>query len=842
MSPQENYLAVVTSHTVHILLLPDSSHLTAPEAEPLKPKAWQLGPTIHVTSKSAIARALFHPLGVNGCTLVTVTEDADVRLWEFNSSDRWTFDSPTLSIDLKKLADGISLDQDFTACTAGTKPGFSPDAIEMQVASACFASQGSGGWSAMTLWVAMCEGDVYALCPLLPNKWAPPPTLITSLSVSIVSKVAAIEDDPEVSPRAKQLVQQQLDWMAELDTQNPTFSESSLPGEPAAEVFKRPTKPGAVPKLQGPFEIALTPQSEGDDDMDNELTDIFVIGEKLDTNDLVIGENSNFSIDNNDEINREGLCLSVVCLLSASGQLRACLDTNGVEAQWLPPPRKMSSTSQPMSTEVDNEDYELLCFQTLSTLYQYEVVEESWPMFSPDVLSRYAFYVTHASSITYISLAPWVSRLATELDESGDSTGEAAPGSDFRIELLTKGQNSERERLYAKELTHDNAPLAATTALRDPDLGYMLLSATPFEPVCVVLNPPEEDLPVDETRFLASAEDDAFSTPTLARADSPSPTDERKPIEWREQPRPLFMPPYAFEQPSALPQWLEQLRTSKHRLLVDKEVRLSPATLGLFTEVHRILAEETSRINKAAAELFRKAHSLQQELHTQIIKAKEIRDRVDEQAGLDNSDPGGERFTKNDRVEARLAAARTRQEKLAERLDVLRKKVARVGARPLSDKEKAFVQEVHTMHANIIGTLSADGNGESSSNTGTATPSLLSSFVAVSPSSNTDSISITGKIKTPKQRYDEVMALKDELLNQVNEAQKTVALSSEAENDGMGGVGMGESFSSSVSTYSNLRIPTDVRKAKLTQVRNLLERETALVEGVKARVERLSLG
>ncbi len=62
ISPQENYMAILTTHTVHIAILPDSSQLTASDTGPLKLKTMTLGPTTHVTSQAAIASALWHPL------------------------------------------------------------------------------------------------------------------------------------------------------------------------------------------------------------------------------------------------------------------------------------------------------------------------------------------------------------------------------------------------------------------------------------------------------------------------------------------------------------------------------------------------------------------------------------------------------------------------------------------------------------------------------------------------------------------------------------------------------------------------------------------------------------
>jgi nucleoporin NUP82 len=113
-------------------------------------------------------------------------------------NNHWSFDRPTLAIDLKKLVDGTSLDEDFAPSGFGQNKGFSADSVDMEVASACFGGHGydeEDAWASMTLWIAMRPGDVYALCPLLPGKWKAPPVTIPSLTTSIVLKLAAIGDD-----------------------------------------------------------------------------------------------------------------------------------------------------------------------------------------------------------------------------------------------------------------------------------------------------------------------------------------------------------------------------------------------------------------------------------------------------------------------------------------------------------------------------------------------------------------------------------------------------------------------------------------------------------------------
>jgi nucleoporin NUP82 len=755
MSPYANFMAILTAHTVRIILLPDPSHLTAPTVDAIKPKSWSLGPTTHADDRSPVASALWHPLGVNGSSLVTVTKDAVVRMWELSQKDRWSFDAPTLTIDLQKLADGISLDQNFSANDGGTK-GFSPDSFEMDVAAAAFAGRGSGGWSPMTLWIAMRGGDVYALCPLLPTQWAPPPTLIPSLSISIVGNLGAIEDDPSVSEQAKLLAQQQLDWMSDLDNQEPRVVEGP-PGEPPTEIYTRPSRPGVVPRLQGPFVLDSSPKSE--DDLDLELTDIYVIGEKLDTDELMFGEDEELEMEGTEG---EGLSLSVICLLSSSGQVQICLDVEGIQAQWLPPRNKSRTMGRLVGSPT------LLTFTTLDTLNPLEVTEDAWPVFSTDITSRYSFYITHPSSITYISLSPWVFRLENELQ------GDSEAGSDFRINLLVNGQASTRERLYNSTAQGDTQlPLSAAVAIQDPDLGYFLLSATPFGPIALIFETPEDD-------FL----------PIRSASPSFSKDAEVQPLEFFE-PRPVYQPSHAFEDSSALPTFIERLRTSRHKTIMNQEIRLSPLTLQLFTEAHQILSDETHRLGIAASEVFRRCVKLQDELKEQITKANEVKARVEAITGEDSGE-GSESEPNNAAIEKRLQEAKERGEALSRRLENMRKTVNKATSRELSKKEQDWVKEVKALDAGIFRSADqADG---------------------------------PNRAKQIMERYQKVMELKAEL------AEQAKVLEAPA----------GEREGSPSLSGADLRIPSELRRVKIGQVKSLLDRETALVEAVKSRLERLA--
>jgi nucleoporin NUP82 len=608
----------------------------------------------------------------------------------------------------------------------------------------------------MTLWIAMREGDVYALCPLLPEKWSPPPTLVPSLSVSIVAKVAAIEDDPEIPAKSKFLAQQQLAWMSDIDIQEPAHVETAI-GEAPVEVYSRPSKPGRIPKLQGPFDFDLAPE-ESEDELDGLLSDIYVIGAKVDGDELMFGEEDELEMEDGDS--GAGLSVGIVCVLTSSGRLSICLDLDGIEAQWLP---KLKSKTSRFIEEADPPS--LLTFQVLDTLRNEEVGDNNWPTFSHDYNSRYSFYITDISSVTFISLTPWVFRLENELNDS-------TAGTDFRVDLLAKGQNTTRERVYSQRPDEQAAPLAASIVIQDPDLGYFLLTANPRGPISINFESPDFDYPILPKK-------------------SESPTYElesEKPLILCE-PRPVYQPAASFEEKSALPLLLEKLRHSKYKRLLKEEVRLSPATLTIMTDAHKVLSEETHRLGTAAAELFRRCQKLQIELKSQIQQTTDVAHRVDAISGKDVGDDSVA-VSINEALEHRIRAATENQRKLSERIEALKKRQARGTNRELSDREKAWVEEVGVVESKIIPPTQGRDQGEKAAN-------------------------------EPWKRYEEVESLKEELLEQVQRL-------------------AGEAEQTPVASPS-VKVPSEIRKAKIGQVMSLLDRETALVEGAKSRLERLSL-
>ena len=258
-----------------------------------------------------------------------MTADAAVRLWELKKESRGSFDSPTLDIDLRKLHFATSGQDDVSSETLGTNRGFSLDNLGMEVASACFGGTGSdeeSGWSAMTLWVAMSEGDVFALCPLLPSRWQPSSTLIPSLTATIAAR-NAFRESSELSVEEDQIYQAQFEWLKDIDNQEP-FMVTGKNEFTEIPIFARPSIYNAAPKLQGPFRIL-----PGDIEDSLDLATIHVIAAKLDADELL-------GLDEDEELfeppDIPGISASIVCLITVYGQVFICLDLAGVEGQWLP--------------------------------------------------------------------------------------------------------------------------------------------------------------------------------------------------------------------------------------------------------------------------------------------------------------------------------------------------------------------------------------------------------------------------------------------------------------------------------------------------------------------------
>lgn len=679
-------MAIVTAHTVHIAVLPDPSHLSAADITPIRLKTYQLGPTTHVIPESPVISALWHPLGIHtnigGC-IVTITADAAVRVWELDRNNHWSFDRPTLAIDLKKLVDGTSSDEDFSPLGFGKNKGFSADSFDMEVASACFGGatqEGEDAWAPMTLWIAMRPGDIYALCPLLPSRWQAPFAAIPSLSAAIIPKLAAMEADPPDSEEVEDEMiacRQQYEWLKEIDTQD---HPANLPeSDPLSdmEIFNRPSNPSAIPRLQGPFQFDAGEQVD-----DLNVTDLIVIPAKLDMEALMTGEDDEGVLEENTQ---EGLSATVICISTTSGRVHICLELDGVEGQWLP--RAISNTFRTSLSE----PADLVLVESLDTVRENLRESSSWPTFTRDIYSRYSFFLTTANNVSFISLSAWAQRLETEL-QSEDTSGSA-----FRLNVLCDGSIALRELVIQlnendPSLNEEPRHLSTSLVFSDYDLGYLLLTYRGSSAQAAVLDEPSHvKLP-------------SVGESLRTEADS---------LQYHQRFKPRRAPyqvPAIFYADVPLKSFGEENVPHRHRNMLREQVRLSPSTLDLIAAAHRVLAAHTGVLERAAADLFRRCERLHGEMREQLEDVAKVAERIKNvSSSIDEDGQRQEGSRSEEALNERLKRAKKRQEQLVQRYSSVRSKITKLGGRPLSDKEQAWVGEVGTLSDSIDEIESTDG-------------------------------------------------------------------------------------------------------------------------------------
>ncbi|KAF2660306.1 hypothetical protein K491DRAFT_589345 [Lophiostoma macrostomum CBS 122681] len=654
VSPGGDLMAVSTSHTVHVVVLPDSSLLDAEDTGPIKVRTFQIGPVAHVREESSVASVLWHPLGYHGHCLITITREGVVRLWETNRADRKSFMDPSLSIDLKKLANAESDQADLSASKYGAPKGFSPDAFELEVASACFGDfpdqEGVHGWAPMTLWIAMVEGDVYALCPLLPSKWqlqesAGVSTVLQTLATSINADFVDVQENTDATPEEVETAQRQLQWLFDL-VYKEAFQEQ-LPSGESLQVFARPDSVPACPLLQGPFQIN---QSE---DEYFELSDIIVFSLKT------------FSESDEEEL-VEGLPAAVICLLTDSSKIHICLDLLGVVGRWLPSENR---------TAFDTSAHELNLVETV--VLSNEQKSSFNQSITPDVHTDFSFFVSSTGGTYYISLESWIRKLEEEL---ADPQSERI---DFRLSRLLDSAATQVDACIQRSpksgVAEDGTVEQVTSCVvvEDGNVGYLVLTVQGNEPQAVILDAPEDVIQTPEG--LAESMDAAGI-----------------PIQTRE----LFAPSKDLWSPLHFLQIKDHLIPARHSAPSKEEIRLSPANLDILMNAHKALSQDTHRLQTAVADLFVRCQRLRDEFHDQVVRTAKLADKIDESTGGDGAGSGGDSYS-SAKIEDRLERVKAKQDALNARYDTIRRKMAHVGGAELSEKEAKLVETLQVMERSL---------------------------------------------------------------------------------------------------------------------------------------------
>lgn len=820
ISPSGSFLAICTEHTVHVAVLPPSSRLSEHDPSPLKLKTYQLGPTIHVIPESPLASVLWHPLASSSTAtdcIVTITSEAAVRVWEIDRSNKWSFERPALAIDLRKLADGVSCDQDFEPSGFGKTRGFSVDDFDMEVSSACFGGSGKSDedpWAAMTLWVAMRNSDIYALCPLLPSQWRPTLTTIPALSTAAVSRIASVSSE-NPSQDERKAADQQYEWASELDREA-TQLVDSVDGLVQHELCLRPQNPSAIPRLQGPFSV-----QPPDDDTDIEISDIFVFPAILDEQNILSGED-----DEDDFLNTSGIVpFTTICVATLDNELWFAIDLDGVSGQWLPK-KGRSAFGLPSA---DAKELTLIDTFALDDSVAGNVA--NWPIFTVDVVHNYSIFLTTTNRVYSLSLNDWITRLAAELTE----TELEDPGFKTRLETSTSSAICITNKVLETS-EQSSESLSAPAIIDDTGLGYFLLTSTLNTPYAVSF---------DQAHLRASTIEPSSPELTAAspsrligRASEQATDDDVAALPSRSPyvPAPIFYVNHL--QP--LENLRQRLPPNLKRVLVEKPMRLSPFTLEIMTAAHRTVSVQTSVLENAASELFRRCERLKEELGDQVKQMTELAQRLQRlQPGGEDDEKGEAKTAKNH--QDRITEAKEKQAKLVARYEALRRTVGRLGGRKrdLSSKETIWIDEIDVLASAVgVGSESEqDRQDTDRARLDARFDTVRQDIVRASRSIGINTLSQVKKLSSSLLEESRKVEKQSPALDQsVSSLSASTSLSRSRAS-----IGTGVSSAGSGSGSALFGVSSRLQKERIADVMAMVERESAVIDAVVQRLDKLKV-
>lgn len=765
VSPDGQLLAVVTTHTCHVCILPPRSHLASDDTSALRLKAFQVGPTAHVLEQSPLVSILWHPLSVRGLqSLVTVTKDACVRLWELDLNDRYSFDQAQVAYDLKKLANATSITSNVTTSRFGVNRTFSPDEAEMAVAAACFG--GSGGyeehsWASMTLWIAMAEGDVYAICPLLPSRFALPTNALPSLSTQVIAAAQLNASEIDVSASDLRKSNDHKAWVADLDSQDPLPASNDY-----YEVFVRPSRPGPVPKLQGPFQLSS-------DQTSLNIAGIHVIAPSV---------NQSYLFDEVDDsiYDVEGASIGIVCLATTNGQVLVSVLLEDVTPEWLP-------QKQSRAIGLDDEDV----VGELLVLHKAELStggSAGSSAFTASPVDRHEVLVTSSAGVQALDFKPWLFALEDELSGNGPS------GADFRLQMLLESASTTVKTIISAGNASSFVSPTAALAIAEPGSDLIVLSTTSTGPHAAVLE-------------VATNAAHPFE-PELLTLPAP-------------EPRESYQPPPVFFQTSEL----SRTMSAKHsnpamKVELAKQVRAKPETLQLLTETHRVLSQETHRLGLAAADLFRRCDRMRIELQDQVSKVHEISEKA--QATIEGTSERIEGTSEEDTsidaaISGRILRIQSNSKAMEDRIKQLRSDILRLGSEELSIKERSYLDEVQHLKK-LIGSNTDISSVEAPVDPGSIVhlPDHENENETSQNADDIDSSSFSSRLQAAELvKQGLIEAIDNTVDKQTAQESPAIRAGSEGENE--------------------------YKKKKLGRVLEMLERETALIDAVTARLAHLGV-
>ncbi|KAN0132495.1 hypothetical protein V8E53_009511 [Lactarius tabidus] len=632
LNPTGKLLAVAGTFQVAVIVLPRPGFMRLVPTS-VDCKSIQVGQYFHASSSSPpIAKIQWHPWGEAGSTLMVMTVDGKLREYD-------------ISVDADEPLQVVSFVPD-------RKPNKSFNAVddtEREVASFTLG-KGKADWGPLTIYAVMKSGDVYAVCPYMPQNASIPSSYIHALECFVAAKQEYLSQNPSSQSQSLSTTYSyQHKYISALLKQLPPGTVFPATSRPV--LLHPPTTVKSPPLRQGPFLLQPAPR-------------ILDGGEGGDATDILY-----LAFDKDEETDDDGETerLGVVLVVAQDGKVDVCLDVDKVEARW--ENRQSTSAELPMLAVYETIDLGLI--KVLSTIQppSLDLLQGNSPVFLADPIHEDTVYVYHAFGVHAIHLDKMLRSLSSALHSV---TGGAE---DALLTALRSPVTAEVQPIvttFSVERKASN-PVISVIVPNDLYLSYSLFVLTSsMRVVSFSLNMRSGDLVKDEPKSTVPA--DRLLKPA---GEAPAYTSLLGTKPWQ--------PPTSLSSTGLPP-------TPRLATPGTKDFRITPDTLRFLSATVDEIAARIHGIEAAYQQTNTRVALQGEELQRQAAKVAEIRTLLGELRGA-----------RQDRIAARARGIQDGQQALLGRLDRVLGELMKRANPTLSNHETKWFGELGRMRQQVLG-------------------------------------------------------------------------------------------------------------------------------------------
>ncbi|KDR83564.1 hypothetical protein GALMADRAFT_219385 [Galerina marginata CBS 339.88] len=647
LNPSGKLLAVAGAYQVAVIVLPRVGYSRlVPES--IDCKAVQVGQFYHAANNSApIAKLDWHPWGDAGSTLLVMSVDGKLREYD-------------ISVDTEEPQQVLTFIPEKKA-----KSFMADDNSEREVASFTLG-KGRADWGPLTVYAVTRSGDIYSICPYMPQNASIPSSYIHSLECFISAKQEFLAQGTSSAPKILSTIYDyQHKYITALVKQLPPGTV--FPATSKAVLMHPPTTIKSPPLRQGPFLLQPSPRilegSEGGD-----ATDITYLAFGTDEDDP-------------DDDARDTEHLGVMLVSYQDGKVDLFLDVEKVEARW---DTKQVSRDLPMLAVYENIDLGLVTMLCQISVNQkteslLELLRANHPVFLLDPLHDDMVYVYHAFGVHSLDISPVLMTLSAALREENEDESLLKAG----LEKAAMTNVQPILTTFSVERKCSN-PVIGIAIPNDVYLTYSIFILTSVMRITSFALNIRSQTSLNKKPILGIK-----GSEVVNRSKWLTPP-EGPPSYVSMLGNEPYTPPSIIANRSGIP---NHPKLSLPGLSPgSKEFMLTPDTLRFIGQTVAQIGSQVQAIHLAYQGAVSRVHIQKKELELQSAKCREMEELVEKLKGSERQ-----------RSEARFSKIQEEQKLLLARFDRLLQALMKQASPELSEHETKWFEELKRMKADVLG-------------------------------------------------------------------------------------------------------------------------------------------